>query len=135
MHCAGVAGYTWVALLHVWLGLTFKTTLMLANIISISWLYVYHRVLPSPRAEAVSQLHAIGSGASADADHMPQHDAALPDTEAALPGPETYKARVSNIHVYKASCTRKADHNVCRAAVFYISCLTHEQWQQQGSSN
>ena len=67
---AGVAGYTWVAILHVWLGLTFKTTLVLANITSVAWLCIYHGVLPAPKAQAVSQLHTLSSrNSSASAEH------------------------------------------------------------------
>ena len=66
---AGVAGYTWVAILHVWLGLTFKTTLLSANITSVAWLCIYHGVLPAPKAQAVSQLHTLHSRDSISAEH------------------------------------------------------------------
>lgn len=59
--CAGVAGYSYVAVLHVGLGLTFKTTLLLANTTSIAWLCIYYGVLPRPEAQAVSQLHTLSS--------------------------------------------------------------------------
>ena len=58
---AGVAGYTWVAGLHLWLGFSFRTTLLLANITPVAWLYIYHAVLPPPKLEAVSQLHKLTS--------------------------------------------------------------------------
>ena len=58
---AGVAGYTWVAVLHLWWGFSFRTTLMLANITSVAWLFIYHAVLPPRKLEAVSQLHSLSS--------------------------------------------------------------------------
>ena len=61
---AGVAGYTWVAVLHLWWGFSFRTTLMLANITSVAWLFVYHAVLPSRKLEAASQLHTLTSRSS-----------------------------------------------------------------------
>ena len=61
---AGVAGYTWVAILHLWWGLSFRTTLMLANITSMAWLFIYHAVLPPRKSEAVSQLHTLTSRSS-----------------------------------------------------------------------
>ena len=61
---AGVAGYTWVAILHLWWGLSFRTTLMLANITSVAWLFIYHAVLPPRKSEAVSQLHTLSSRSS-----------------------------------------------------------------------
>lgn len=61
---AGVAGYTWVAVLHLWLGFSFRTTLMLANITSVAWLFIYHAVLPPRKLEAVSQLHTLTSRSS-----------------------------------------------------------------------
>ena len=68
---AGVAGYTWVAVLHLWWGLSFKATLMLANITSVAWLLIYHAVLPPIRSEAVSQLHTLTSGRSSGMTHPP----------------------------------------------------------------
>ena len=61
---AGVAGYAWVAILHLWLGFSFKTTLMLANITSAAWLLIYYAVLPPPKPEAISQLHSLTSSRS-----------------------------------------------------------------------
>ncbi|KAL3159139.1 hypothetical protein ABBQ32_011133 [Trebouxia sp. C0010 RCD-2024] len=61
---AGVAGYTWVAVLHLWWGASFRTTLMLANITSVAWLFIYHAVLPPRKQEAVSQLHTLVSSRS-----------------------------------------------------------------------
>lgn len=60
----GVAGYTWVAVLHLWWGFSFRTTLMLANITSVAWLFIYHAVLPPRKLEAVSQLHTLTSRSS-----------------------------------------------------------------------
>lgn len=70
---AGVAGYTWVAILHLWLTFSFKTTLMLANITSVAWLVIYYTVLPPPKAEAASQLHSLTSSRSRSMAYPP-HD-------------------------------------------------------------
>ena len=56
-HIAGVAGYTWVAVMHVLLGFSFKTTLNIANLTSIAWLLCYYFLLKPPvRAPG---LHSI----------------------------------------------------------------------------
>ncbi|KAA6416471.1 MAG: golgi integral membrane protein [Trebouxia sp. A1-2] len=68
---AGVAGYTWVAVLHLWLGFTFRTTLLLANVTSVAWLFIYHKVLPPPNLEAISQLHTLTSRSESTSD-LPQ---------------------------------------------------------------
>lgn len=78
---AGVAGYTWVAVLHVWLGLSFKSTLLLANLTSVSWLCIYHGVLPTPKPQAVSQLHVLSSRGSS-ASSPPGPASGQPDVEA-----------------------------------------------------
>ena len=58
-HIAGVAGYTWVAVIHVLLGFSFKTTLNIANLTSIAWLLCYYFLLKPPvRAPG---LHSIVS--------------------------------------------------------------------------
>ena len=41
-------GYTWVVALHVLGKLSFKTTLLLANVSSVSWLAVYFLMLEAP---------------------------------------------------------------------------------------
>lgn len=76
---AGVAGYTWVAVLHLWLGLTFRTTLLLANVTSVAWLFIYHKVLPPPNLEAVSQLHTLTSRGDSTS-HLPL-ETAVPDAD------------------------------------------------------
>ena len=71
---AGVAGYTWVATFHLWFGLSFRTTLLLANITAVAWLLIYKAVLPPPKLEAVSQLSTL-SGRSSNALQDPQQPA------------------------------------------------------------
>lgn len=41
----GIGGYAWVAVLHYWLGLSYTATLLLANMMPIIWLAVFHLVL------------------------------------------------------------------------------------------
>ena len=45
MHITGVAGYTWVGILHILLGFSFKTTLLIANTTALGWLAVYYILL------------------------------------------------------------------------------------------
>ncbi|KAK2078042.1 hypothetical protein QBZ16_003910 [Prototheca wickerhamii] len=45
---AGIAGYAWVAALHMWAGLSFRATLLLANSLAIGWLATYFLLLPRP---------------------------------------------------------------------------------------
>ena len=45
---AGVFGYSWVGALHILGGLSFRNTLLLANISSLAWLGVYFYMLESP---------------------------------------------------------------------------------------
>ncbi|CAL5228292.1 g11397 [Coccomyxa viridis] len=42
---AGVAGYTWVGVMHTILGFSFATTLMIANATSVAWLLCYYLLL------------------------------------------------------------------------------------------
>lgn len=42
---AGVAGFTWVAVMHTLLGYSFRTTLTIANLTSIAWLLCYYLLL------------------------------------------------------------------------------------------
>lgn len=48
---AGVAGYAWVAALHVWAGLSFRTTLLAGNVLAGAWLATFFLLLrpPPPR--------------------------------------------------------------------------------------
>lgn len=41
----GIAGYAWVVLLHLVLKLSFPATLLLALVLPVAWLCVYHLVL------------------------------------------------------------------------------------------
>lgn len=67
-----MAGYTWVAVLHLWLGFSFRTTLLLANVTPVAWLFIYHAVLPPPSLEAVSQLQTLTSRGNS-ASEIPEH--------------------------------------------------------------
>lgn len=49
--CAGVFGYSWVAILHVLIGLSFQHTLLLANLSVIAWIACYYLLLESPEAK------------------------------------------------------------------------------------
>ena len=53
-HIVGVFGYSWVVILHVLCGLSFKGTLLLANISSIAWLAVYFLMLESPEKKQLA---------------------------------------------------------------------------------
>jgi hypothetical protein len=60
---AGVAGYAWVAILHNWLGLSFSSTLLLANLLVGLWLATYLCLLPpvgSVRAMSVAYSSVPG---------------------------------------------------------------------------
>ncbi|CAL8471388.1 g10930 [Coccomyxa elongata] len=83
---AGVAGYTWVGVLHILLGFTFRTTLLIANATAVGWLVVYYMLLqPQTRAkrrvEGVVSLEARSSSEQLQAleqdvlsSEIPQHD-------------------------------------------------------------
>ena len=62
----GVFGYTWVVVLHILAKLSFKTTLLLANISSVAWLAVYFLMLESPeqKQSAARALMKAGSDKS-----------------------------------------------------------------------
>ena len=49
---AGVFGFSWVAILHYIVGLSFTNTLLLANFTTIAWLLTFHLLLQvaSPHA-------------------------------------------------------------------------------------
>lgn len=55
---AGVGGYTWVAMLHVWLGLSFRCTLLAANVTVGAWLATYFWLLERPEGRA-KQVKAL----------------------------------------------------------------------------
>lgn len=46
---AGVFGYAWVTVLHLWLGVSFRATLLAANGFTAGWLAVYYLLLRPPR--------------------------------------------------------------------------------------
>lgn len=68
---AGVFGYSWVGLLHIVMGLSFKETLLLANMSSIAWLAVYHFLLQSPEKLAPSRQLLRTSSESVQEDSTP----------------------------------------------------------------
>ena len=45
---AGVFGYAWLNVLHVWIGLSFAVTILSALVLTIVWLYTFFRLLPPP---------------------------------------------------------------------------------------
>lgn len=45
---AGVFGYGWITVLHVWVGLSFCATILLAWSLVIAWLVVFFYLLPAP---------------------------------------------------------------------------------------
>lgn len=49
--------------------------LLLANVTSVAWLFIYHKVLPPPNLEAVSQLHTLTSRGDSTS-HLPLETAA-----------------------------------------------------------
>ena len=51
---AGVFGYSWVGVLHVLMGLSFRRTLLLANLSSLAWLGVYYLLLESPEQKSAA---------------------------------------------------------------------------------
>jgi len=55
---AGVFGYSWVGALHILGGLSFRNTLLLANLSALAWLGVYFYMLESPekKEEAARML-------------------------------------------------------------------------------
>eukprot|EP00887_Chlorella_sp_A99_P001095 scaffold14.g1095.t1 len=66
---AGVAGYAWVALLHVMAGLSFATMLRLANCLAVGFLAAYHLLLPGPalaRRPPLSGIQRHDSDAGAE---------------------------------------------------------------------
>lgn len=55
----GVAGYTWVGVLHTLLGFSFRATLLAANATSAAWLLAFHLLLKQPAG--VSAFSAFSS--------------------------------------------------------------------------
>lgn len=45
---AGIFGYAWVALFHVYMGLSFRTTLLSALVLPVVWLLCYFKILEFP---------------------------------------------------------------------------------------
>ncbi|KAK9802021.1 hypothetical protein WJX73_002286 [Symbiochloris irregularis] len=50
---AGVFGYSWVALLHTWGGMSLSATLLLANSTCLAWLAILHFLLRPPKAPQI----------------------------------------------------------------------------------
>eukprot|EP00614_Pseudopedinella_elastica_P018764 CAMPEP_0172650154 /NCGR_PEP_ID=MMETSP1068-20121228/242151_1 /TAXON_ID=35684 /ORGANISM="Pseudopedinella elastica, Strain CCMP716" /LENGTH=686 /DNA_ID=CAMNT_0013464517 /DNA_START=119 /DNA_END=2179 /DNA_ORIENTATION=+ len=72
---AGVFGYAWVTLLHLWLGLSFRATVLAALLLVACWVGVFFRMLPPPPEPA-----AFTAESAAPAAEM------LPDVESAQAG-------------------------------------------------
>lgn len=81
---AGIAGYAWMVIMHSWLGLSFKTTLLSANIMPIAWLRIFawlesqkqvkYMTLDCEEEQAGSaagQQHSAAGGHSTAAPHTP----------------------------------------------------------------
>ena len=47
---AGIFGYAWVVLFKFWLGLSFRASLMTANVLVLFWLYAYFILLVNPNS-------------------------------------------------------------------------------------
>jgi len=54
---AGVAGYAWVVTLHQMAGLEYPKVLALANILTLAWLFTFHRLLKLPKTLALLELN------------------------------------------------------------------------------
>lgn len=59
---AGIFGYAWVFVLNLLFGLSFRTTLMMANLLAVFFLYAYFRLLSAPLIN--SERHRSSSGTS-----------------------------------------------------------------------
>lgn len=72
-------GYSWVGLLHIALGLSFRDTLLLANASSMAWLGVYYFLLEPPERKGASrQLLRTDSEAAQPDDHAVELAAEVP---------------------------------------------------------
>ncbi|PSC75581.1 battenin [Micractinium conductrix] len=89
---AGVFGYAWVALLHMLGGLSFRATLLLANVTTAAWLAVYHLLLDPPEARVqqlwrhdsdAAEVGSDGGGGAAAGVGARRHDGATLVVEAA----------------------------------------------------
>ena len=117
-----------MATLHVWLGLTFKTTLLLANITSIAWLCIYHGVLPAPKAQAVSQLHTLNSrDSSASTEHSQTdvHGPAVVSRDAIqdLEGSKSNTAQVSSCLLQQSPRLQSAGRDVGAVVNTVVLCF------------
>ena len=136
MQCrnAGVAGYTWVAVFHLWCGLSFRTTLLLANITSVAWLFIYNAVLPPPKLEAVSQLSTLSSRSNSML-QVPQQavlhssDAQAADAAVAAAQPESMMtvqpSNQSEVKVLRPACfvSSGAQRNLLRTGNVEKGCM------------
>lgn len=57
---AGVAGYTWVGVLHTLLGFSFRATLLAANATSAAWLLAFHLLLKQPAGVSAPKMFPFG---------------------------------------------------------------------------
>lgn len=67
----GIAGYAWVVALHLGIGLSFPATLLLALVLPVAWLAVYHFVLAeAPGAYRVRVVVLCGRTKKTSAMHV-----------------------------------------------------------------
>lgn len=62
---AGIFGYAWVFVLNLLFGLSFRTTLMMANLLAVFFLYAYFRLLSAPLVNSGrhhSSSSSVGGG-------------------------------------------------------------------------
>jgi len=58
---AGVFGYAWVTVLHVWIGMSFCATILLAWSLVIGWLGVFFFLLPAPPPLSESSVNSTNT--------------------------------------------------------------------------
>lgn len=69
--CAGIMGYAWVAVLHYWLQLSYRTTLLIATIMPGIWLAVFHSLmrLSQPHSsKGLGQYSAVSTTAEGESE-------------------------------------------------------------------
>lgn len=91
---------------------------MLANVTSLSWLCVYHGVLPKPKAQAASQLQTFDSNATADIDQTAQHEG---DLSADPQDPERLQTHTAQV----TSTVLGHTHATYAALVVYAAPVMH----------
>jgi hypothetical protein len=102
---AGIAGYTWVAVLHYWLGLSYTATLLLANVMPVAWLAVFHlglqRVKPGQLSKAGVDYQPLPVTAAAESPQGEPLQSRCPEllvgcmAASTVPFPSQYQQTVS----------------------------------------